>query len=377
MPVFSLAVSGRIARGTARPWLVPTAAKFKQPKPTAFPFPIRKDTKTLQYYTTLDISTRENNVGLVTDLGSQHTCCSHARLHCDSCVLVSYNNDFVNEYVPQSLGEDALFVYSTNGVSVGLTYKSPKPFPFTCSDADLLRGLSKDTQGMTCLGNTTTSLHAQLSTQFKIPRKFALCLPSTSEYALGHMFIGGGPYYLLPYSKDIARELITRPLDINIASRAYRSGFNETWYEYFVNITSISIDHKPVSFDSSLLSFNEDGFGGTTISTLTPYTTLTTPIYRAVVGDFKKAAAPRKMKMVSPVAPFGACYKAKSIAKSQTGPVVPFLDIGLAGAKDWRFYGANSMVSVSKHVVCLALVYGTISKNFNCHRRASNGELSS
>ncbi|KAK1371946.1 hypothetical protein POM88_038038 [Heracleum sosnowskyi] len=61
----------------------------------------------------------------------------------------------------QSLGEDALFVVDTNGVSVGLTYETPKPFPFTCSGpAGLLEGLSNETKGMLGLADTTTSLHA-------------------------------------------------------------------------------------------------------------------------------------------------------------------------------------------------------------------------
>ncbi|KAK1371964.1 Aspartic peptidase [Heracleum sosnowskyi] len=217
----------------------------------------------------------------------------------DSCGLNSYNA-FEYRYEPQSLGEDALFAVDTNGVvAVGITYETPEPFAFTCSDANLLRGLSNETKGMLGLANTTTSLHAQLSTQFKIPRKFALC---------------------------------------------------------FVDVTYIKVDHKPVSFNSSLLSINEDGYGGTLFSTITPYTKLETSIYEGLVSAFTKAAAFKKMKRVSSVAPFGACYKAKTIAKSQTGPVVPYIDIGLAGNTHWRFYGANSMVAVKKDVLCLAFV---------------------
>ncbi|KAK1351485.1 hypothetical protein POM88_054322 [Heracleum sosnowskyi] len=61
------------------------------------------------------------------------------------------------------LGEDALFVESTNGLSVGLSYQSPKPFPFSCLEPDkyLLGGLSNNQ--ITGLMNTTTSLHSQFS----------------------------------------------------------------------------------------------------------------------------------------------------------------------------------------------------------------------
>ncbi|KAK1371936.1 hypothetical protein POM88_038028 [Heracleum sosnowskyi] len=100
--------------------------------------------------------------------------------------------------------ESALYVESTNGLSVGLSYPSPDPFPFTCAVPDLLRGLSNETKGMIGLANLTTSSSAQISTQLKLPYRFALCMPSTSVHALGHM-----PYFFIPYYKDIAEELIT------------------------------------------------------------------------------------------------------------------------------------------------------------------------
>ncbi|WOH03280.1 hypothetical protein DCAR_0622676 [Daucus carota subsp. sativus] len=375
---------------------VSSAATFKKPKPTAFLFPIRKDTKTLQYYTTLDISSRENSVQLVLDLGGQHTwftcnaevlasfkavdchsrkCKDYKSTSCmrcgsdpavnvgctDDACAVDYRNPFNTREIGRGLGEDALFVDSTNGLSVGFNYQSPKPFPFSCLESDeyLIGGLSNETKGMIGLMNTTTSLHAQLSTQFKIPHKFALCLPSTSDFILGHMFIGGKPYFYPPYNKDIGRELITAKLVRYPVSTANVFSVGDPLDEYFIDVKSISVDHKIVAFNASLLSINEEGTGGTTLSAVTPYTTLVTPIYESLLSAFTKAAALRKMKKVSAVAPFGACYKAKSVAKSQTGPVVPYIDIGLTGGKQhWRFYGANSMVLVKKDVLCLAFVDG-------------------
>ncbi|KAK1371947.1 Extracellular dermal glycoprotein [Heracleum sosnowskyi] len=373
---------------------VASAAKFKQPKPpTAFLFPIGKDTKTLQYYTALDISSQRNDVRLVLDLGGQHIwfncdakelstfkplscrskqCKEYERLRCmfcgdpdpadnvgcfkDSCV-VDFRNPFSKRDMSRGLGDDALFVDSTNGLSVGLSYKFPKPFPFSCVSANLLEGLYSEAKGMAGLMNTTTSLHAQLSTQFKIPHKFALCLPSTSDYVPGHMFIGGRPYTFPPYYKDIGRELITAKLVSYPVNTRRVFNVGDPFDEYFIDVKSISVDHKLVSFNASLLSIDEEGYGGTTLSTVTPYTQLEASIYEGLVSAFTKAAAFRKMKRVSSVAPFGACYNAKSIAKSQTGPVVPYIDINLAGGKQhWRFYGANSMVSVNKDVLCLAFV---------------------
>lgn len=37
---------------------------------------------------------------------------------------------------------------------------------------------------------------------------------------------------------------------------------------------------------------------------------------------------------------------------------MPYIHIGLAGNKLWRFFGANSIVSVNKDVLCLAFVDG-------------------
>lgn len=173
------------------------------------------------------------------------------------------------------------------------------------------------------------------------------------------MFVGGRPYIFPPYYKDIGRELITAKLVSYPVKTSRIFSVGDPLDKYYIDVKSISVDHKLVSFNASLLSIDEEGYGGTTLSTVTPYTVLKTPIYKGLVSAFTKAAAFRKMKRVSSVAPFGACYKTKSIAISQTGPVVPYIDINLAGGKQhWRFYGANSMVSVKKDVLCLAFVDG-------------------
>ncbi|XP_074337787.1 putative aspartic proteinase GIP2 [Apium graveolens] len=192
----------------------------------------------------------------------------------------------------------------------------------------------------------------------------ACALSSVNEYASlssgqCHMFIGGGPYYFPPYGKDITKELITTPIVQHpLKVRGFGIAFDPEFF-YYVNVTSISVDHKVVSFNDSLLSIGKDAWGGTALSTTTTTTTFTIlrdSIYEVLVSAFTKAAAFRKMKRVESVAPFGACYESKSVARSQTGPVVPYIDIGLAGNTHWRFYGANSMVSVNKDILCLAFV---------------------
>ena len=76
--------------------------------------------------------------------------------------LLNYS-DFIVSFEAQSLGEEALFVDDTNGLLVGLTYETPKPFMFACSTtANFLEGLTNEAKGMSGLRNTSISLHAQL-----------------------------------------------------------------------------------------------------------------------------------------------------------------------------------------------------------------------
>lgn len=211
-----------------------------QKLPKALLFPIRKDTQTLQYYTTLllERSIKGTYIDLVLDLGGQFTWfnCdgyylpSYSPIRCgtkkceaakgigcvgcngprkpgctnNTCGVSSYN-PFTNDLYSQGLGEGLTFVVSTNGKDELLTYESPR-FPYSCAPLDLLKGLSSRTKGMAGIARTTTSLHTQLSLQFKLPRKFALCIPSTADFMLGNLFIGGGPYILSPYTKNIVLE---------------------------------------------------------------------------------------------------------------------------------------------------------------------------
>ncbi|KAL8121709.1 putative aspartic proteinase GIP2 [Apium graveolens] len=368
-------------------------AKTKKPKPTALVFPIRKDVDSNQYYTTIEFSTPHNFKNIVIDLGGQHTwfncgngsdlptyrpircgskkCTSVNNFGCVGCNLprkpgctnntcgVASYNPYSNDLYAQGIGEDAVYVdsVSNNGLSIGLSYHSPQPYLFSCAHPDLLRGLTNSTTGMAGLANTTTSLHTQMSTQFNLPHKFAICMPSASSYVIGQIFIGGGMYIYPPYNKDIAAELSTTPLVINPVSTAPAYTEGDPSDEYFINVKSISVDHKLIVVNSSLLSIDKQGNGGTKLSTITAYTKLETSIYKSLLNSFNKAAALKKMKRVASVAPFGACFSSKSIASSETGPVVPYIDIGLAGnSQNWRFYGANSMVSVNKDVMCLAFV---------------------
>ena len=168
---------------------------------------------------------------------------------------------------------------------------------------------------------------------------------------------------MLPYTKNVLELLITRhnttPLIINPVSTAPVYSKGDPSDEYFIGVKSIKIDGQIVKLETSLLSIDKKGVGGTKISTINPYTILHTSIYKAVLKDFVKKAASRKITRVASVAPFGACFNSKTIANTLTGAAVPTIDLVLQSKSVyWRIYGANSMVKVKENVLCLGVVDG-------------------
>lgn len=75
--------------------------------------------------------------------------------------------------------------------------------------------------------------------------------------------------------------------------------------EYFINVTSIAVNNKPIPINATLLAINENGVVGTKISTVDPYNVMETTLYNTVVSAFFRE---RNLTTVPPVAPFGACF---------------------------------------------------------------------
>lgn len=374
---------------------VNASVKFK---PRALVVPVKKDNITLQYIATIQMGTPPEFIDVVIDLGGQFLwldcvsnynsstyrpvscgsskckiakgvgclgCNAAPRPGCtnNTCAL-GPSNPFQDFVVAGGLGEDNMTVSSTLGVQY---YKDVemRRFPFACGSTDQLTGLANGTRGMLGLSRSRIALPTQLSVAFKISSKFALCLPSSSEdiyseYGSGNIFIGGGPYYLPPYTEDVSKLLIKTPLLINPVSTAPVYAEGDSSDEYFIDVNSIRIDGKDVPFNTSLLSIDKNGVGGTKFSTITAYTKLHSSIYKPLVNDFIKKAESKKMKRVTTVAPFGACFSSNSIANTTTGPAVPTIDLVLQGNNTyWRIYGANSMVKVkNKDVLCLGFIDG-------------------
>ncbi|KAI8020803.1 Basic 7S globulin [Camellia lanceoleosa] len=352
-------------------------SELGDPNPTNLVYTIIKDVQTLQYYTEIQLGSNVSSYyrQVVIDLGGQllwFNChdfdsTSYRPIRCGSakckaakgsqCTTtttqkkmcgVLARNSIKNLVAAEVLLEDVSIVGFVDRLSHLYVY-NVSHVAFSCANSSfLLEGLAKATKGMVGLGRTQTALPIQIASAFKLPNKFAFCLPSsTGLYA--NIYIGGAPYYLNPSTLNFTKSLTTTPLIVNAAQPD----------EYFINVKSIRVDGtKLVSFNTSLLSIDRNGVGGTKLSTITPYTILQTCIYKCLVSEFVKKALSRKIKMGASVAPFGACFSSKTMASTITGAAVPSIDLVVRKGVYWRIYGANSMVRVNKDVSCLGFVDG-------------------
>lgn len=357
------------------------------PKPNAFTFPIRKDDATNQYYTTIQIGSNSTTLNMGIDLGGKFlwfnsleyfsAAGSYRPILCGTkqcqiangvgCVFCFLSppvpgctnntcsdyalNPFTGTQGYSGLGQDVLRAYSTRGAQYRVNN-----FPFQFSDPVLREALATPTAGLVGLGRTRVSLQSQLSSAFKISEKFALCIPSSGSH--GNMIIGQEAYRK-PF-QQISESIWTTPLVRNPVSTFGNEVIGNLSVEYFIGVKSIRVGATPLALNKTLLSINKrTGEGGTSIRTVRAYTSLHRSIYAALVDEFVKAATAKNIKRVASVAPFGACFDAKTISTTKTGSDVPTVDLILqSNSVYWRFYGSNSMVRVGDGVMCLAFVEG-------------------
>lgn len=109
---------------------------------------------------------------------------------------------------------------------------------------------------------------------------------------------------------------------------------------------------------------NKTGFGGTKISTSTPYGILETSIYKALTDSIVDMRGAVLTPIAPPVKPFTLCYSAADVPVTELGPVMPMIDL-VMHHKDvfWRLYGGNSMVRVKGNGVdawCLGFLDGGV-----------------
>ncbi|KAI3783091.1 hypothetical protein L2E82_13153 [Cichorium intybus] len=266
--------------------------------------------------------------------------------HNNSCGLFPENPVIRDSILAQAL-IDSLALSTTDGRSSGQLGVVPN-FVLSCSDASMLRGLPEGASGLAGLGRSNFSLPAQVSSVYASPNLFALCLPSPSSTSSGSAFFNtGGPYYFSP-GIDLSSHLVYTPLILNPIGFTIITYYRHPSDEYFIGVTSINVNGNPVEFDHKLLTINKKGFGGTRLSTITPYTVLETSIYNGFIEAFINESATIGLTVTDPVSPFDVCYAASGVSNTRLGPAFPTIDL-VMHSEDvfWRMFGANSMVRVA------------------------------
>ncbi|KAM0017654.1 putative aspartic peptidase A1 family, aspartic peptidase domain superfamily, xylanase inhibitor [Helianthus debilis subsp. tardiflorus] len=163
----------------------------------------------------------------------------------------------------------------------------------------------------------SSSLYALPASSYPpLKRTFALCFPSKTS-APGVLFLGAGPYYLLPQSNiDVRSYLSYTPL----LTRPDSFDTHPDSFGYFIHVNSILIKKRSIIVPANAT---------TKLSTMDPYTTLRTDIYNSVIRS-----------------------------TSTNGLRVPDIDFNLPDGKKWTISTANSIKQITSEVACLAFVDG-------------------
>ncbi|TMW81689.1 hypothetical protein EJD97_008350 [Solanum chilense] len=359
--------------------------------PKTFFLAVKQDPSTLQYITQIQQRTPLVPVELAVHIGSENLwvdcetgfkSSTYKPARCDSrqCVLARsiacgncntenitrpacndpcYNivsNPAMNTfYSGGEIAEDVLTVQSINGSIPGPYSRGPvvtvPKFIFSCSPSLYTQKLGKDVKGMIGFGQQSpVSFVTQLASVFKFSRQFAICL-SSSPQQNGIIFIGHRPYiFALGY--DLSQDLIYTP----IITHPNFFLINRGSPEYYIQVTSITINEKSLVLNKTLLSLDENEENGTKLSTAVPYTVLERSIYDVVSKAFI-SEMPKEVKTVPAVQPFKTCFDSTYVGISRLGYNAPRINLVLHKPNvRWTITGANSLVKVSDRVVCLAFV---------------------
>lgn len=226
---------------------------------------------------------------------------------------------------------------SLNPRSPSVTFKNVN---YLCIPQPFLRDFPPGVLGLAGLAPTALSTWNQLTRpRLGLEKKFALCLPSDENPSnQGAIFFGGGPYKLrnvdarsmLSYTR-----LIKNPRRLN---------------NYFLRLKGISVNGYFLRLAQNAFDFDGKGDGGVTLSTVTPFTTLRSDIYKVFIEAFSKATS--DIPRVNSTTPLEFCLKSTNHFQ------VPSIDLKFADGKIWKVSAANSMKKVSDDVACLAFLNG-------------------
>ncbi|XP_010524799.1 PREDICTED: basic 7S globulin-like [Tarenaya hassleriana] len=279
----------------------------------------------------------------------------------DPLCAVDVNHPYNTRNYHAVLSQDVMSFLSTpDGLRLGPRLDSPQ-LVFACADDEVFEyPFPKSSIGVLGLSKNVLSIRSQLTSAFKLPRKFALCLPSKPKTsARGDIFIGGGPYFYPPYRGDASRLFATAPLFTNPYYSTLPLMNAAPSNDYYIGVKSIAVDGKTIPFKKSLLSIGKDGNGGTQLSTIATYTAMHPAIYKPFFKAFMAKAVEKKMVQVptdNSLYPLDTCFDRKSVRRGIAGPDVPVIDLVLESGRNWRIYGSNSMVDYDGNRTCLGIL---------------------
>ncbi|XP_059291729.1 probable aspartic proteinase GIP2 [Lycium ferocissimum] len=255
------------------------------------------------------------------------------------------------------LAQDIMALWSTNynDSKIGHLLSSASGVMFSCCEDFLLQELAYGVKGMAGLGNGYTGLPSQLARAFRLPRKFAICLSANTK-SNGVILFGEGRSV---YASNDA--LTYTPLLKNHVSTAGAYYPGEPSVEYFIGVKKILVNGKIVPINSKLLAINKtNGVGGTKISTVVPYGTMETSIYKAFKQEFLKAID--KVPIAEPIRPFELCFNLLNLG-TLTGLIIPQVSLVLQDDQNnttWDLSVDNFMASPvdSSDLLCLGFLDG-------------------
>ncbi|GKB23466.1 aspartic peptidase A1 family protein [Tanacetum coccineum] len=244
-----------------------------------------------------------------------------------TCKISQLTNDLL--YLPLTDGRNAFGpVYSI---------RLPTQYVVSCAPTSLLKSFPKGVRGVAAFSWSGLAFPRQVRDR-NVTDKFSLCLPSDSS-ARGVAFLGEGPFYFKFYPNRDLRSILSYTPMKRKSSKSLG---------YYIKINRISIEGTPVALPLKI--------GLVKLSTILPYTTLRSDIYKALITSFSEAT--KKIPRVNTVKPFSLCLKSSAIRSIGTGFRVPKIDLETESGKNWTIYGGNSMKFTRNGTACFAFVDG-------------------
>ncbi|XP_062208732.1 chitinase CLP-like [Phragmites australis] len=215
----------------------------------------------------------------------------------------------------------------------------------SCAPDGPLTSLTSGAAGVAGLSRLPLSLPSQVASTLKVAKEFALCLPGGGDS--GAAIFGGGPFQLLAAPPvELAEGLRKDPLPL------LKNPMNGA---YYFRVIGVAVNLVRVPLPRRALDLNaRRGTGGVTLSTVTPYTTLRSDIYRPLRKAFD--AATSGIPRAAPVKPFDMCYQASALGSTRLGFAVANIDLMLDGGRNWTLPGGSSLVQVNEQTVCFAFL---------------------